>query len=70
MYSTHMSSREVIQRLLADGWILDRIRGDHHVYRHANRPLLAVVAHPTKDIPVGTLRSIFRQAGWDWKARR
>jgi len=25
------------------------------------------VAHPVKDIPIGTLRNIFRIAGWQWK---
>ncbi|MEI6600901.1 MAG: type II toxin-antitoxin system HicA family toxin [Comamonadaceae bacterium] len=23
--------------------------------------------HPRKDIAIGTLRSIYRQAGWNWK---
>ncbi len=27
------------------------------------------VPHPRKDIPVGTLRNIFRQAGWDWQEK-
>ena len=25
-----------------------------------------VVPHPRKDIPIGTLRNIYRQAGWNW----
>ena len=27
------------------------------------------VKHPTKDMPIGTLRNIFRQAGWKWEGR-
>jgi predicted RNA binding protein YcfA (HicA-like mRNA interferase family) len=26
-----------------------------------------VVPHPRKDMVIGTLRSIYRQAGWTWK---
>ncbi|MFB2704814.1 type II toxin-antitoxin system HicA family toxin [Marinobacter shengliensis] len=26
-----------------------------------------MVPHPRKDIPIGTLRNIYRQAGWDWR---
>jgi len=25
------------------------------------------VPHPKKDLPIGTLRSIYRQAGWQWR---
>ncbi len=28
------------------------------------------VPHPKKDLPVGTVRSIYRQAGWDWTERK
>ena len=28
------SSREVIQMLEADGWVLDRVRGSHHQFKH------------------------------------
>jgi len=26
-----------------------------------------VVPHPHKDMPIGTLRNIYRQAEWDWR---
>ncbi|RLC28426.1 MAG: toxin HicA, partial [Deltaproteobacteria bacterium] len=25
------------------------------------------VPHPKRDFPIGTLRSIYRQAGWKWR---
>ena len=31
-----------------------------------NRPGPVTVQHPRKDIPTGTLRNIYRQAGWPW----
>ncbi|WP_147094468.1 type II toxin-antitoxin system HicA family toxin [Nitrosococcus oceani] len=26
-----------------------------------------VIPHPRKDIPIGTLHNIYRQAGWKWR---
>ena len=31
---------------------------------------VVTVPYTNRDIPIGTLRSIFRQAGWDWRTRR
>jgi predicted RNA binding protein YcfA (HicA-like mRNA interferase family) len=61
-----MSSREVIKRLQQEGWELVNVRGSHHQYKHAERPGRVTIAHPKKDLPKGTLRSIYRQAGWEW----
>lgn len=61
-----LSSRELIKKLEADGWVLDRVDGSHHQFKHPNKPGLVTVPHPRKDIPVGTLRSIYRQVGWNW----
>ena len=59
-----MDSRAIIKRLEADGWALVRVRGSHHQFKHPDRPGLVTVKHPDKDIPMGTLRNIERQAGW------
>lgn len=61
-----MKSRDIIKRLKADGWTLVRVKGDHHHFKKAGYAHLVTVPHPNKDIATGTLRSIFRQAGWDW----
>lgn len=57
-------SRKLIRLLEAEGWYLAAVRGDHHQYRHPTRKGRVTVPHPNKDIAVGTLRSIYRQAGW------
>lgn len=62
-----MDSREIIKRLKSDGWELNNATGSHHQYKHPNKPGKVTVPHPRKDMPVATLRSIFRQAGWDWR---
>jgi predicted RNA binding protein YcfA (HicA-like mRNA interferase family) len=59
-----MDSREIIRRLGQDGWVLIRTKGSHHQYRHPGKPGLVTVPHPKRDLPKGTVRSIFRQAGW------
>lgn len=59
-----MNSRDVIRRLGADGWELARTKGSHHQYRHPSKPGLVTVPHPKRDLPIGTLRSIAKQAGW------
>jgi predicted RNA binding protein YcfA (HicA-like mRNA interferase family) len=60
------SSREIIRKLEDDGWTLDRQRGPHCQFVHRDRPGIVTVPHPVKDLTLGTLRSIYRQAGWRW----
>jgi predicted RNA binding protein YcfA (HicA-like mRNA interferase family) len=62
----HMNSREIIKRLESDGWVLVRVKGSHHQFRRPGMAGLVTVVHPLRDIPPGTLRSIYRQAGWTW----
>jgi predicted RNA binding protein YcfA (HicA-like mRNA interferase family) len=64
---TTVKSGDVIRKLAADGWILERVKGSHHQFSHPDRPGLVTVPHPRKDIPLPTLRSIYRQAGWPWR---
>lgn len=57
------SSREVIQILTADGWYEVGCIGDHHQFKHHTKTGRVTVTHPRKDIPVGTLKRIEKQAG-------
>jgi len=58
-----VTSADVIRALKRDGWTEVRVKGSHHHFRHATRPGIVTVPHPKKDIPIGTLASIERQAG-------
>ena len=69
MYNTAMDSGEVLRRLRRDGWVNVTTRGSHHQFKHPRKPGRVTVPHPKKDIPIGVLREIFRQAGWDWRER-
>lgn len=55
-------SRQIVKRLLAEGFILVSVKGSHHKFRRDG--LTVIVPHPKKDLPVGTARSIARMAGW------
>ncbi|MCG6114745.1 MAG: type II toxin-antitoxin system HicA family toxin [Mesorhizobium sp.] len=57
-------SRDIIRRLKADGFELVSVRGSHHKFRHGQSGRIVVVTHPRRDIPLGTVRSIYAQAGW------
>jgi len=56
-----MHSREIISALEADGWILKRVTGSHHHFRHPAKPGLVTEPHPKRDLPSGTVRTIERQ---------
>lgn len=58
-----MGSREVIRRLMDDGWYEVTQVGSHVQFKHATKPGRVTVPHPKRDFPIGTLRSIERQAG-------
>jgi predicted RNA binding protein YcfA (HicA-like mRNA interferase family) len=59
-----MDSRQVMRRLRDDGWQLVRTKGSHHQFKHPIKPGLVTVPHPKRDLPAGTLKAIFKQAGW------
>ena len=62
-----MKSRELIKILEKDGWQLVRVAGSHHQFKHYSKSGIVTVPHPKKDIPLGTLRSIEKQAGLNIK---
>jgi len=58
-----MKVREVIARLEADGWYQVRMKGSHRHFRHPTKAGLVTVAGKLSlDVPIGTLKSIWKQA--------
>jgi predicted RNA binding protein YcfA (HicA-like mRNA interferase family) len=57
------SSHDIINILKEAGFVLDRIKGSHHIFFHPQNKKRAVVPHPKKDLPYGTARTILKQAG-------
>jgi predicted RNA binding protein YcfA (HicA-like mRNA interferase family) len=58
-----MKSADLIRDMKAAGWVLDRVRGSHHVFKHPDRSGIVVVPHPKKDLGTGLVAAIRKQAG-------
>lgn len=59
--------RDIEARLRAEGWVIVRTGpGDHVQYKHTSRPGRVTIDTGSREIPTGTLRSIYKQAGWAW----
>jgi predicted RNA binding protein YcfA (HicA-like mRNA interferase family) len=59
-----MKSGDVIKALLADGWTEVAQKGSHKQFKHPTKPGRVTVPHPKRDLAIGTLRSIEKQAGF------
>lgn len=57
------SSKEIVKIITDDGWYEVRVDGSHHHYRHPTKKGTTTVPHPKKDLPYGTVKNIFLQAG-------
>jgi predicted RNA binding protein YcfA (HicA-like mRNA interferase family) len=58
-----MNSREIIAAIEGAGWVKIAQKGSHVQFKHPERLGRVTVPHPSRDIPIGTLRSIERQSG-------
>jgi predicted RNA binding protein YcfA (HicA-like mRNA interferase family) len=58
-----MDSRDIIKQLKRDGWYAVNHVGSHKQFSHPTKKGRVTVPHPKRDIPIGTLKSIEKQAG-------
>ena len=58
-----LTPKELARILISKGFVLDRIKGSHHIYIYAEKKLRVVVPMHTKDLPKGTFYAILKQAG-------
>lgn len=59
------SSREIIARLLKEGWVEQPKNGSsHRVFKKAGFHESIVVPHPEKDFGKGILNRFYKLAGW------
>ncbi|MBX3576445.1 MAG: type II toxin-antitoxin system HicA family toxin [Rhizobiaceae bacterium] len=56
-------SRKLIKALERDGWQHVGTTGSHHHFKHPLKSGKITVPHPRRDMPLGTVRQIYRQAG-------
>jgi predicted RNA binding protein YcfA (HicA-like mRNA interferase family) len=60
-----LSARQFIRALEHDGFTLQRVRGSHRIFRHADGRRVVVAYHGLNDtFPIGTLRAMIADAGW------
>ena len=59
-----MKVRDLVKLLESDGWYWVRTKGSHHQYKHPTKPgVVTVPGNPGKEVAVGTLNNILKQAG-------
>jgi predicted RNA binding protein YcfA (HicA-like mRNA interferase family) len=58
-----MHSKDLIKKLEADGWVPRGAKGSHHIYVHPLRGGHISVPHPKKDMGVGLVQKLLKQAG-------
>ena len=58
-----MTSAEIIRILTEDGWEHVGTSGSHWHFKHPAKPGKVTVPHPRRELPIGTLWSVWKQAG-------
>ena len=61
-----MTPAEVSKMLENDGWTGRKGKGDHVNFSKTGHRFVVTVDMGAREIPTGTLRNIFRAAGWNW----
>jgi predicted RNA binding protein YcfA (HicA-like mRNA interferase family) len=64
------SSTEILALLKAAGWFVVATEGSHVQLKHDTLPGRVTVPSGRKDMPLGTVKSIFNQGGLDWASRK
>lgn len=58
-----MNSRALIKEIEQAGWVLVRVKGSHHQFKHPEHKLPLTIPHPKKDLKIGLVKAIRKQAG-------
>jgi predicted RNA binding protein YcfA (HicA-like mRNA interferase family) len=60
-----VSGKDMCKALERKGWILNRIRGSHHIYTHLEHPdtIIPVPVHGNRTLRTGTQKGIMKDAG-------
>jgi predicted RNA binding protein YcfA (HicA-like mRNA interferase family) len=61
-----MNGKEIISKLKAEGWQLNRINGSHHIMVKDGKAV-PVPVHGGRDVGVGLVANISRQTGVKFK---
>ncbi len=61
-----MKYRDLVKRVEADGWVLERQEGSHLQFRHSTKRGTVTISaggRMSRDVPPVTLSSVLKQAG-------
>ncbi len=58
-----MKAKDLLKLLKKNGWIVVRINGSHHILQKDGKTI--VVPLHSKDVPIGLLNSILKEADLD-----
>ena len=58
-----MSGKDFINKLMKDGWELDRVKGSHHIMRKHDI-CISVPVHSNEDLKTGILNALNKKAGY------
>ncbi len=58
-----LTPQKIIKILEKKGFVLDRVKGSHHIYYHPGMKRRVVVPLHKRDLPKGTSLEILKQAG-------
>lgn len=58
-----MTSKEIIKKIEADGWVVVRQSGSHKQFQHPVKIGTVTVPHPKSEMGIGTIKSIEKQSG-------
>jgi predicted RNA binding protein YcfA (HicA-like mRNA interferase family) len=60
-----LTARELVTALTQDGFVLQRVRGSHRIYRAPDGRRVVVAYHGlSQSFPIGTLRAMIADASW------
>ncbi|NJK59645.1 MAG: type II toxin-antitoxin system HicA family toxin [Oscillatoriales cyanobacterium SM2_1_8] len=58
-----VSGKTLCKIVERNGWVLKRVTGSHHIYSKGDTPvILSIPVHGNRDLPMGTLRGIMKDA--------
>ncbi len=63
VYISLVASKDLIQLLKEDGWMLRGSKWSHHVFIHPIKTGHLTVPHPKKDLGTGLVQKILKEAG-------
>ena len=63
--TSSITPKDIVRILKQKGFLLDRSSGSHQVWLHPVSHKRTIVPMHNKDIPIGTLYAILKQAGID-----